>query len=185
MTLEALAEQIAAAAKAKGEAITEAAREQAKEIALESAAINAAAREGIVARAKRESDQLSVEVVASARQGNQKRELIARREVLEATWQDVQEKVGLADLAGRNDILKSLLNEAKSVGGDMILHPVNTDRKALTGKGFDLGDDVDGLGGFILESTDGSILLDYRFDGRLQEVWEANLGAVNELMFGN
>ena len=42
----------------------------------------------------------------------------------------------------------------------MVLHPVNTDRKALTGKGFDLGDDVDGLGGFILESSEGSILLD-------------------------
>ena len=185
MTLEALAERIAAAAKAKGEAITETAREQAKEIASESAATNAAARDQVVARAKRESDQLSVEVVASARQANQKRELIARREVLEETWQEVQEKVGAADLAGRTDILNSLLKEAKSAGGDMILHPVNTDRKALTGKGFDLGDDVDGLGGFILESSDGSILLDYRFDGRLQEVWEANLGAVNKLMFGN
>ena len=57
MTLEALAEQIAAAAKAKGEAITETAREQAKEIASESAATNAAARDQVVARAKRESDQ--------------------------------------------------------------------------------------------------------------------------------
>ena len=114
MTLEALAEQIAAAAKAKGEAITETAREQAKEIASESAATNAAARDQVVARAKRESDQLSVEVVASARQANQKRELIARREVLEETWQEVQEKVGAADLAGRTDILNSLLKEAES-----------------------------------------------------------------------
>ena len=64
MTLEALAEQIAAAAKAKGEAITETAREQAKEIASESAATNAAARDQVVARAKRESDQLSVEAVS-------------------------------------------------------------------------------------------------------------------------
>ena len=84
--MEALAEQIAAAAKAKGEAITEAAREQAKEIASESAATNAAARDEVVARAKRESDQLSVEVVASARQANQKRELIACCEVLEVIW---------------------------------------------------------------------------------------------------
>ena len=96
----------------------------------------------------------------------------------------MQEKVGLVDLAGCGDILNVLFKDVKFVGGEMIFYFVNIDRKAFIGKGFDFGDDVDGLGGFILESTDGSILLDYRFDGRLQEVWEANLGAVNELMFG-
>jgi vacuolar-type H+-ATPase subunit E/Vma4 len=67
----------------------------------------------------------------------------------------------------------------------MVLHPVAIDRKALTGQGFDLGDDVDGLGGFTLESADGSIVLDFRFDSRLEDAWKSNLGAVNEAMFGN
>jgi len=65
------------------------------------------------------------------------------------------------------------------------VHPVSIDRKALTGQGFDLGDDVDGLGGFTLESTDGSIVLDFRFDSRLEDAWKSNLGSVNEAMFGN
>lgn len=185
MTLEALANEIAAAATAEGKAITDAARAQAKEIAAEAKAEADDVRSEMIARAERESSQLSVEVVASARQANQKRELIARREELDATRDAVRAEVGSADLNGRSDILKALLAEAKGAGDNMVLHPVATDRKALTGQGFDLGDDVDGLGGFTLESADGSIVLDFRFDSRLEGAWESNLGAVNEAMFGN
>jgi|TARA_B110000263_G_C15294524_1_gene504934 vacuolar-type H+-ATPase subunit E/Vma4 len=185
MTLEALSNEIAAKASAEGKAITDAARAQAKGIAAEAKATAESTRSDMVARAERESSQLSVEVVASARQANQKRELIARREELDATWDAIREKVGSADLKGRADTLKALLAEAKGAGDDMVLHPVAIDRKALTGQGFDLGDDVDGLGGFTLESADGSIVLDFRFDSRLEDAWGSNLGAVNEAMFGN
>jgi len=185
MTLDLLANEIAAKAKAEAKAITDAARAQAKGIKAEAKAEADAARSEMVARAERESSQLSVEVVASARQANQKRELIARREELDATWNTVQAEVASADLKGRADILKSLLTEAKGAGDGMVLHPVSIDRKALTDQGFDLGDDVDGLGGFTLESTDGSIVLDFRFDSRLEDAWKSNLGAVNEAMFGN
>lgn len=77
MTLDALANEIAAKASAEGKAITDAARAQAKEIAAEAKATAESTRGNMVARAERESSQLSVEVVASARQANQKRELIA------------------------------------------------------------------------------------------------------------
>ena len=67
----------------------------------------------------------------------------------------------------------------------MILRPVSTDRKILEKGTFTLGDDVDGLGGFILESKDGSIVLDYRFDSRLDDAWNENLRDVNKILFGN
>ena len=50
---------------------------------------------------------------------------------------------------------------------------------------FTIGDDVEGLGGFILESKDGSIVLDYRFDSRLDEAWKENIREVNNILFGN
>ena len=67
----------------------------------------------------------------------------------------------------------------------MILRPVSTDRKELEKSDFTLGDDVEGLGGFILESKDSSIVLDYRFDSRLDEAWKANIREVNNILFGN
>ena len=38
---------------------------------------------------------------------------------------------------------------------------------------------------FILESKDGSIVLDYRFDSRLDEAWKENIREVNNILFGN
>jgi|TARA_B100001105_G_scaffold180780_1_gene146167 V/A-type H+-transporting ATPase subunit E len=185
MTLDALANEIAAQAKAQAAAIVSTAKTQAAQIEADAKAEALAAAEIQQARAERESAQLSVEVVASARQANQKQQLIARREELDATWNAAREQVGSADLSGRAGLLESLLAEAKSAGGDMVLLPVSIDRKALKSGGFTLGDDVDGLGGFVLESTDGSIVLDYRFDSRLEAAWKANLGAVNKALFGN
>jgi vacuolar-type H+-ATPase subunit E/Vma4 len=81
--------------------------------------------------------------------------------------------------------LKDLLDEAGKTGEGMILHPVTIDRKTLENGSFAIGDDVEGLGGFVLESKDGSIVLDYRFDNRLEDAWKNNLGSVNKMLFDN
>lgn len=185
MTLDALANEIAAQAKAEAEAIIATAKQQAKQIEDEATAEASSLSSNAKARAKRESAQLSVEVVASAKQANQKHLLIAKREELDETWESIRASVSASDLDGRSDILNTLLAEASKSGKDMILRPVSTDRKALDNGSFTLGDDVDGLGGFVLESKDGSIVLDYRFDSRLDEAWKSNLGTVNKTLFGN
>ena len=74
-------------------------------------------------KAKRESRQISVEVVASARQANQKRALIARREELEATWESAKEEVGSPKMEGRKKTLG-----LTSKGG--LWHEVKDDHEA-------------------------------------------------------
>jgi vacuolar-type H+-ATPase subunit E/Vma4 len=68
----------------------------------------------------------------------------------------------------------------------MALRPVGIDRPALekAGSGFDIGEDIDGLGGFVLEAADASIVLDYRFDSRLESSWIAALPVVTTELFG-
>jgi len=185
MTLDALANEIAAQAKAEAESIIAAAKQQAEEIEDEAKAVASSFSSDMKARAERESAQLSVEVVASAKQANQRHLLIARREELDETWNSIRVSVASPDLKGRSDVLSALLAEASKSGEGMLLRPVSTDRKALEKGNFSLGDDVEGLGGFVLESKDGSIVLDYRFDSRLEEAWNANLGTVNKTLFGN
>ena len=185
MTLDALANEIAAQAKAEAESIIAAAKQQAEEIEDEAKAVASSFSSDMKARAERESAQLSVEVVASAKQANQKHLLIARREELDETWNSIRVSVASPDLKGRSDVLSALLAEASKSGEGMLLRPVSTDRKALEKGNFSLGEDVEGLGGFVLESKDGSIVLDYRFDSRLEEAWNANLGTVNKTLFGN
>ena len=185
MTLDALANEIAAQAKAEAKSIIAAAKQQAKQIEDEAKSETSSLSSDMKARAERESAQLSVEVVASAKQANQKHLLIARREELDETWNSIRVSVASPDLKGRSDVLSALLAEASKSGEGMLLRPVSTDRKALEKGNFSLGDDVEGLGGFVLESKDGSIVLDYRFDSRLEEAWNANLGTVNKTLFGN
>ena len=48
----------------------------------------------------------------------------------------------------------------------------------------DRGDDVDGLGGFMLEAEDGTLSFDLRFDTLLEDAWVEQRAAVNETLFG-
>tara|TARA_B100001123_G_scaffold389819_1_gene466874 strand:+ start:357 stop:914 length:558 start_codon:yes stop_codon:yes gene_type:complete len=184
MTLDALAAEIASQAEAEAKSIVEAAKTEASRI--EEQARNEATEASSVAasKAERESAQLSVEVVASARQANQKRALIARREELDATWDSVKEEVASPKMKGRKQMLDSLLKEASDSKSGMVMRPVSTDRSALSKSGFTMGDDIEGLGGFVLESKDGTTVLDYRFDFRLEEAWKESLGQVNSILFG-
>ncbi len=202
MTLDALAIEIDKAADEEAKAITDAAKAKAEDIVAEAERKLKSLRSDIISKAERECSQIKTEMVASARQANQKSILIARRKELDATKVSVREMVGSANLKGRSALLKSLVTEARgdakaesarSKKGDakMILRPVGVDRPALEKskpkKGeddFEVGDDIDGLGGFVLEAPDGSVVLDYRFDALLEQSWTKALPAVTSALFG-
>ncbi|MBR79925.1 MAG: hypothetical protein CMA88_03975 [Euryarchaeota archaeon] len=184
MTLDALADEIASQAEAEARSIVEDAEKEAGRIEEEARKEASEASSMAASKAQRESEQLSVEVVASARQANQKRALIARREELDATWESVKEEVSSPKMKGRKQILDSLVKEASGSKSGMIMRPVSTDRSTLSKSGFTMGEDIEGLGGFVLESKDGTTLLDYRFDFRLEQAWKDSLGQVNSILFG-
>ena len=82
-------------------------------------------------------------------------------------------------------MLKSLMAKADEIGKDFNVRPVEMDRKALSelaGK-RGMGDAVDGLGGFVLEATDGSVSYDMRFDTLLETSWKDQLSSTNKILF--
>ena len=187
MTLDALASDIDNAAEEEAKAITDAAKAKAKDTVSEAKRELKSLRGDILSKAMKECSQIMTETVASARQANQKSMLIARREELDATKESAMEVVGSANLKGRSTLLQSLISEAKGdAEANMVLRPVGIDRSALesAGSGFALGEDVDGLGGFVLEAPDGSIILDYRFDGLFEKSWITALPTVTSALFG-
>ena len=187
MTLETLAKDIAASAEAEAKAIIKKAKAEAKDILSEAESKAESIRSEADARAERESVQIAREVVASARQANQKEILIARRKVLDATHDAVKEQLADPGFKGRASMLKSMMTKAgKMAGADYIIRPVEVDRKALDGLSGKrkTGESVDGLGGFILEAPDGSISYDMRFDTLLENAWNDSLSSVNSILFG-
>ena len=193
MSLDKLASEIESMAKAEAKVVSKEAKAEAKRIGDEAKDSVAEYRDAAITQAEKMSDRIAVESIAAARQRNQKRLLVARRAELDATWSEVMSQVGKADLKGRENILESLMEMATAESGDdMILRPIAVDRKILTDfsetsgeyHDFQIGEDIDGLGGFVLESPDGSVLMDYRFEGRLRDAWEASLGEINNKLFG-
>ena len=193
MSLDKLASEIESMAKAEAKVVLKEAKAEAKRIGDEAKDSVAEYRDAAITQAEKMSDRIAVESIAAARQRNQKRLLVARRAELDATWSEVMSQVGKADLKGRENILESLMKMATAESGDdMILRPIAVDRKILTDfsetfgeyHDFQIGEDIDGLGGFVLESPDGSVLMDYRFEGRLRDAWEASLGEINNKLFG-
>lgn len=187
MTLEQLAKDISASAEAEAKATIKAAKEEAKTILADAKARASSIEDDASGKANKEADQISREVVASARQANQKDVLVARRFELDATLASARAKLGDASLAGRASLLKNLVKKAKSMGdGKMVLRPTAIDRSALedAAKGYSMGDEVEGLGGFVLEAEDKSISFDMRFDTLLESAWIEKRAAVNETLFG-
>ena len=185
MSLDKLASEIESMAKAEAKEITDDAKAEAKRISGEAKESVKEYREAAIAQAERMSEQVAVESSAAARQGNQKRLLVARRAELDATWSTVKSECH-PSMENRAGVLALLLEKATAESGeDMILRPVATDRQDLQGltPKREIGEDIDGLGGFVLESPDGSVLMDYRFEGRLRDAWEASLEEVNKILF--
>ena len=187
MTLEQLAKDISASAEAEAKATIKAAKEEAKTILADAKARASSIEADASGKANKEADQIAREVVASARQANQKDILVARRAELDATLAAARAKLGDASLAGRASLLKNLVKKAGSLGeGKMVLRPTAINRSALedAAKGYSMGSEVDGLGGFVLEAEDGTLSFDLRFDTLLESAWIDNRAAVNETLFG-
>ena len=112
MSLEKLAGKIDSAAKAEAEIVINDAKDQAKEI-IDSAKNEAKTMENdVMDRINKEVSQLAVEIVASAKQANQKKVLIAKRSELDSTWKSIRELVGSGKLNGRKALLESIVKEA-------------------------------------------------------------------------
>ena len=187
MSLETLAQDIAKSAEAEVKALIDEAKAEAKKIVDEAQAQANSITEEASTRAEREASQISREVVASARQGNQKEILIAKRKSLDSTLSAVTQQLADPGFKGRASLLKSLISKAdKLASSDFVIRPVEVDRKALTDlKGKrKLSDSVDGLGGFILEAPDSSVSYDMRFDTLLDSAWNDSLSEVNTILFG-
>lgn len=187
MTLEKLAKDISASADAEAKSTIKAAKAEAKTILKEAEERADSIRTDAAGKAEKEASQISREMVASARQANQKEILVARRSELDATLSAARQQLGDASLSGRASLLKKLLKQAGELGsGKMVLRPTAIDKAALdkAASGYAMGDEIAGLGGFVIESEDGSVSWDMRFDTLLENSWADNKAAINEALFG-
>ena len=156
MTLETLANDIAAAADSEANALVADAKAEAEQLMAEAEAKATTLRNEAQQRAEKEAEQIARETVASARQSNQKDVLIARRKVLDATLDAARQHIADPGMKGRA-AAQDFARQFQEVGkGKFVIRPVEIDRAAISKEAGDrkVGESVDGLGGFILEADD-------------------------------
>ena len=187
MSMKKLAEEVAKDAKAEAEKIIQSAKDEAASIMEEAQSKADSIRASASAKAEKEAKQVSREVVASANQAMQKDILIAKKEALDTTLSSTREILADAGWKKRSSLLKALMAQADEMSdSSYTVHPVDVDKAAVKKLAGDrkVGDSIDGLGGFMLVSKDGSVSFDFRFDSRLDQTWSNNLAGINKTLFG-
>lgn len=129
-------------------------------------------------------EQLEQQEVSSAELEAKKSLLAAERGVMDELKAQV-----LAEIAGfspekRKNLYSKLIAGAKKELGDCLLYSRKEDRPLLQlSSGMSHAGEIEGIGGLVFESKDGSIRLDCRFESLLEEVWNSKMRDIHEKLF--
>lgn len=172
MGLEVVLNQILQSGQKEESDILEQAQYEREKILVDARGRADALRQKGRAQADAKIESLRREIISAAEFEARRRTLVARRELAE----DFHRRVlaGLSALpAPRNQAIVSKLAErAKAEIPKGVSHARKADQAILAKAGFKAGTDVEGAGGFRVESADGSVVLDHRYETLLENAWK-------------
>lgn len=113
-----------------------------------------------------------------------RRLLTTQRELAEDFRGRVLAALGALNEKDRHKILDALVKKAQKDLPKGHVHARKEDLAHLVKAGWDKGHAIDGVGGFQVESPDGTVLLDYRFETLLETAWPEIQRETNKLFQG-
>ena len=113
-----------------------------------------------------------------------RRGLIVRRELAEGFRQRVLKAIASLPKVENEALLSELVKQAKQTIPKGVVHARTSDLPLLTKAGYERGRELSGAGGFQVESTDGTVLVDHRYETLLENAWKEILNATQELFEG-
>lgn len=141
--------------------------------------------EEVQQKRRREAEQrkeaLEREILGASEFEARRSYLSVKRELL----QDFRQRVldGLADLPKERNqaILEKLVAQAQGELDQGRIHSRKEDLEFLAKERYDKGDAIDCAGGFIVESPEGDVQLDYRFETLLDDAWKQVLVKTSDM----
>ncbi|GEM_PF-3324595 len=132
--------------------------------------------EAVVQLKQREAARTEVEV--------KKRLLESRKEILDYAHNAVLDHFrNLPDDVKRKYYSAMARRVVAELSGGVIRCRAGEERFFSGIPNFTVGENIDCIGGFLAESTDGSVVLDMRFDDIVSEIWEKNAGEISGIIF--
>lgn len=144
------------------------------------AAKNLADAEG---RARQAAERKRVQELARAELEARKFALAAQKEVLDEVYQRTLAR--LSTLRENPDLLRDLLraNQSEWKAGGKVYSTAKDEAavKAVVGSAY--AGHLDGAGGVVIESADGTRRIDLRYESILRDVWEDSVREVAEILW--
>lgn len=156
-------------AEQQAEAILEDARQQAEQEA-----------EKIRKEAHQDAESAARRIKASAQLDGKKKRLNAQSDVLSSIRARVEQRIENLDADERAKLLEQLVDAsgAHELGKGAQAWGRQDDKETIEALGFTFAGETDCLGGAIIESTDGSIREDLRFETLLDRVWRESIHTI-------
>lgn len=117
-------------------------------------------------------EALRRELLSAAEFESRRRILVARRELAEDFRKRVHDAVASLSAPKNHAILDKLAEKAAAELPKGTVHSKRNDQGVLTKAGFKAGRELNGLGGFQVESADHAVVLDYTYETLLDNVWK-------------
>ncbi len=140
--------------------------------------------------AEAEAKEIREQAVSSARLEARKRKSQAEKQLLEDLREDVENRLLELD-DGREELTSELLDAAVEEldSPEGLVYAADRDQELVEDlveghDGYEVGGDVDVLGGVVVEGEDGDVRVDNSFDNVLERVWTEELKQVSEALLG-
>lgn len=126
-------------------------------------------------------EALRRELLSAAEFESRRRILVARRELSEDFRKRVHDAIASITGPHNTQLLEKLAKKASKELPKGTVHAKRNDQAALVKSGFKAGRELTGLGGFQVESADGAVILDYRYETLLDNAWKQILSEHQDL----
>jgi vacuolar-type H+-ATPase subunit E/Vma4 len=182
MGLEVVLNQIVSAGQKEESDILEQAQFERERVLQEARAKAAEVRSKGQRQTEARLEALRRELLSAAEFEARRRILVAKRELSEDFHKRVLAALGKLAPARNQAILTKLLTQAQQEVRQGTVHARKADLATVAKGGYKAGRELEGAGGFQVESQDGSIGLDMRYESLLENVWKQILGE-NQALF--
>ncbi len=181
MGLEIVLNQIQTAGQQEESNILEQAQFEKERILQEAQVRIEATRQQAQKRTQARLEGLRRELLSAAEFESRRRILVAKRELAEDFRKQVQEAVAAVSAPKNHALVSKLAQKAAAELPNGTVHAKRNDVEILVKAGFEAGREATGLGGFQVESADGSVVLDYRYETLLDNAWKQILSENQKL----
>lgn len=180
MGLDQVIEEVLAEGQEEADAIVEQAEEEADEILEEAREKAKAHKEQTLEDARDQAQAEKRRIRSSAELKAKKKRLDAESDVLATIRSRVETRLKKLPDEDRTKLLRTLVDEsgADDFGDGAKAWARPGDRETLEAMGFSYAGEADCIGGAVIESPDGQIREDLRFDAILDEIWREQMHEV-------